>query len=75
MKRAEEQYEQGKPAEVQRVSEEEILSEIDRETRRRLGMSGEEFAEAHRKGLLPDTPAVNELGIVLDSVRGAFVRA
>ena len=58
-------------AEVHRVSEGEILSEIDREARRRLGISGEGFAEACRKGLLPDALAVNELGILLDSVQGA----
>ncbi len=76
MKRAEEKHEQGKSAEVYRTSEEEIPYEIDQEARRRLSMSGEEFAEAYLKGgLLPDTLAVNELAILLDSVQGGFVRA
>ena len=60
---------------VMEISEEELLAQIGREAEERLGMSLIEFAEKYRRGELPDTPAVNELGILLESVEGSLVRA
>ncbi len=58
----------GVPAEVVEVSAEELLEEVDRGAINRLGLSGwREFAEKYHSGLLPDTLAVNELGILLES--------
>ena len=58
----------GTPAEIIEVSPEELLAEVDRGAQNRLGMSGwQEFAERYHSGLLPDTLAVNELGILLES--------
>lgn len=51
--------------EVEEVTREEIVEEIDREARERLGMSFDEFYEGYRNGDLPDTLAVNELVILL----------
>lgn len=52
--------------EVEEVSREEIIAEIDRQAKERLGgMSFEEFLAAYRDGALPDTLAVNELVILL----------
>ncbi len=70
-----EKYDESKPAEVVEISEEELLAQIGREAEERLGMSLIEFAEKYRRGELPDTPAVNELGILLESVEGSLVRA
>ena len=70
-----EKRDERKPAEILEVSEEELLAQIGREAEERLGMSLEEFAEKYCRGELPDTPAVNELGILLESVEGSFVRA
>lgn len=47
------------------VTREEIVAEIDREARARLGMSFDEFRRHYREGDLPDTLAVNELVILL----------
>lgn len=47
--------------EVEEVSRKEIIEEIDREARERLGMSFDRFYECYRNGDLPDTLAVNEL--------------
>jgi hypothetical protein len=58
----------GIPAEVVEVAPEELLEEVDRGARQRLHLSGwEEFAERYHGGQLPDTLAVNELGILLES--------
>jgi hypothetical protein len=58
----------GIPAEVEEVSTEELLAEVDRGARKRLRLSGwQEFADRYHRGLLPDTLAVNELGILLES--------
>jgi hypothetical protein len=70
-----EKHDQRNPAEVLEVSEEELLAQIGREAEERLGMSLEEFVEKYRRGELPDTPAVNELGILLESVEGSLIRA
>lgn len=70
-----EKHDDRKPAEVLEISAEDVLAQIGREAEERLGMSLEEFAEKHRRGKLPDTSAVNELGILLDSVEGSLVRA
>ncbi len=70
-----EKYDESKPAEVVEISEEELLAQIGREAEERLGMGLSEFAEKYRRGELPDTPAVNELGILLESVEGSLVRA
>lgn len=52
--------------EVEEFTREEIVEEIDREARERLGMTGfEEFLTAYVEGTLPDTLAVNELVILL----------
>ena len=62
------------PAEFVDVSREELLARVDRGAKRRLGLSGwPEFAEMYHRGLLPDTLAVNELGILLDSVEKSGV--
>lgn len=50
---------------VEEVTREEIVAEIDREARDRLGMTFEEFRAAHEEGGLPDTLAVNELLILM----------
>lgn len=68
-------HEEGKPAEILEASEEELLAQIGREAEVRLGMSLEEFVEKYRRGELPDTPAVDELGILLGSAEGSLVRA
>ena len=70
-----EKYDESKPAEVMEIAEEELLAQIGREAEERLGMSLSEFTEKYRRGELPDTPAVNELGILLESVEGSIVRA
>jgi len=58
----------GIPAKIIEVSSDELLAEVDRGARNRLGLSGwREFAERYHDGLLPDTLAVNELGILLES--------
>ena len=58
----------GIPAEIIEVSPDELLAEVDRGAQNRLGMSGwQEFAKRYHGGLLPDTLAVNELGILLES--------
>ncbi len=51
--------------EVEEVSREEVIEEIDRESRESLDMSYDEFLEAYRDGDLPDTLAANELVILL----------
>ncbi len=51
--------------EVEEVSREEIIEEIDREARERLRMSFDQFYECYRNGDLPDTLAANELVILL----------
>jgi len=64
----------GIPAEVVEVTTDELLARVDRGARKRLNMSGwEEFAEKYRRGELPDTLAVNELGILLDSAQKSSV--
>jgi hypothetical protein len=70
-----EKHDERKPAEVLEISAEDMLAQIGREAEERLGMSLEEFAEKYRRGKLPDTSAVNELGILLESVEGSLVRA
>ena len=50
---------------IEDITIDDLLDEIDREARRRLGMSGEEFADKFYRGELPDTLAVVELGILL----------
>ncbi len=50
---------------VEEVTREEIVAEIDREAKERLGMSFDEFYAEYREGKLPDTLAVNELAILL----------
>lgn len=50
---------------VEEVSREEIVAEIDREAKGRLGMTFEEFRSAYEEGGLPDTLAVNELMILM----------
>jgi hypothetical protein len=52
------------PAEILEISDEELVREIDRQAKERLGISYEEFVEAYRKGTLLDTLAVNELVIL-----------
>ena len=51
--------------EVEEVSREEMIEEIDREARERLGVSFDQFYERYRNGDLPDTLVVNELVILL----------
>lgn len=47
------------------VTDKEILSEIDREARSRMGIGGlEEFMRVYREGGLPDTLAANELAMM-----------
>jgi len=47
--------------EVEEVTREEVIEEIDREARENLEMSFDEFLRAYREGDLPDTLAANEL--------------
>jgi hypothetical protein len=64
----------GIPAEIVEVTPQELLAEVDRGARQRLHLSGwEEFAEMYHGGLLPDTLAVNELGILLESAEESRV--
>ena len=51
--------------EVEEVSQEQIIEEIDHESRESLDMSFDEFLQACREGDLPDTLAVNELVTLL----------
>jgi hypothetical protein len=54
---------EGKPAEILEVSEEELLAQIGREAEERLGMSLEEFAEKYRGGERgPRSPAARASG-------------
>jgi hypothetical protein len=43
------------------LSREEIVARIDREARRRLGMSAEELLQAYREGRLKDCGTVADL--------------
>lgn len=62
------------PAEIVEISREELLERVDRGAKRRLGLSGwKEFADLYCGGSLPDTLAVNELGILLDSAKKSGV--
>ena len=62
------------PVEFCEVTREELLARVDRGAKRRLGLSGwEEFAEKYHCGLLPDTLAVNELSILLDTAEQSRV--
>ncbi len=62
------------PAEFYEISREELLARVDRGAKRRLNLSGwEEFADMYHRGLLPDTLAVNELGILLDTAEQSSV--
>jgi FKBP-type peptidyl-prolyl cis-trans isomerase (trigger factor) len=47
--------------EVEEVSREQIIEEIDREARESLEMSFDEFLRAYREGDLPDTLVASEL--------------
>jgi hypothetical protein len=51
--------------EVEEVSQEQIIEEIDHEARESLDMSFDEFLQAYQEGDLPDTLAVNELVTLL----------
>ncbi len=51
--------------EVEEVSREEVIEEIDHESRESLHMSFDEFLQAYREGDLPDTLAANELVTLL----------
>jgi hypothetical protein len=51
--------------EVEEVSCEEVIAEIDREARESLGVTFDGFLQAYRAGDLPDTLAVNELVTLL----------
>lgn len=55
------------------IREAELWEEVDRRSRERLGISGEEFARRYRAGEHSDMPAGNELGILLSLVGDAFV--
>jgi len=57
------------------LSIDDLLKEIDREAQRRLGMSGEEFAEKYHRGELPDTLVTTELAILQRCVDRAPVPA
>ncbi len=64
----------GIPAQVVEVTPQELLDEVDRGARQRLNLSGwQEFAQKYHEGLLPDTLAVNELGILLESAEESRV--
>lgn len=43
----------------------EILANIDFEARAQLNMSGEQFVERYRRGELPHSPAVFDIGILV----------
>jgi len=47
------------------LSEEDLKSLIDREAKKRLHMSGEAFVASYKKGELPNTAAVSEIGMLL----------
>ena len=51
--------------ELEELSRDEAVEEIDREARQRLDMSFGEFLENYQNGTLKDTAAVNELIILL----------
>jgi hypothetical protein len=51
-----------------KISDEELREQIAREAQTRLHMTYDEFLKAYYEGDLPDTPAVNELVILLDFV-------
>ena len=64
----------GIPAEAVELTREGLLARVDRGARNRLGLSGwEEFADLYYADELPDTLAVNELGILLDSAQKSGV--
>lgn len=47
----------------------ELEMELDRQARAMLGISGEEFARRFHAGVLPETPAVEHLKLLLAVVR------
>ena len=52
-----------------RLSKQEFDALLDREARKRLGMSGAEFKGKHADGTLPDSVAVRDVGNLLKLVR------
>jgi ribosome-binding protein aMBF1 (putative translation factor) len=67
-----ERYEDDQTLEETSVAE--LWAEIDREARRRLGLSGEEFARLYHQKALPDTLAAVELAIVLSTIDDVIIR-
>lgn len=47
------------------LSQEELDQLIDREARKRLGMSGREFKRKYARRELPDVPAVRDIAMLL----------
>jgi hypothetical protein len=47
------------------VSRDELRNAFDRKARERLDMSGEEFLRRLDEGTLPDSPAVDEIAILV----------
>lgn len=53
--------------EIQEMTTDEVLAQLDREARRTLGMSGEDFAEKWRNGEFRDNadPRVTQVAMLL----------
>ena len=47
------------------LSQEELDQLIDREARKRLGISGQEFKRKYARRELPDVPAVRDIAMLL----------
>jgi len=47
------------------LSQQELDQLIDREARKRLGMSGQEFKRKYAQRELPDVPAVRDIAMLL----------
>ena len=47
------------------LSQQELDQLIDREARKRLGMSGQEFKTKYARRELPDVPAVRDIAMLL----------
>ena len=63
------------PSAIEESSDEEVWAEIDHGARLHLGLSGAEFADQYRQGLLEDSYAVARLALLLRFVDDGSVSA
>ena len=62
---------------IEELTDEDILFEIDREARRRLGMSGDEFIDKYLRGEMPcsHSAAAAELGFLVRCLSDSAIAA